>query len=298
MQRRAHDDERATLFDRVRRGEPWTPDEANEFLVAFHAARPGVTGRSLSDSRDEQGRTSYELTAACVPEDARVVLDIACGDGELLLPIGRRLGGRAELVGVDLSAVDLELGRTRLTGFRARLICESAERVSVAAGTVDAVVCHYALMLMRPIEAVLAEVARVLRPGGVFVACVPSGVTVDRPSAETRALLLEVIRGDIPAYPDNGLGDARVKDDAALGELLASAGFEPPSVEVHTIACDLTPAATLEGMRDYYWWDMIQEESRARLERELPPLLDREAGGTGRIRQGTKLRMISARRRV
>lgn len=283
------------LTEKLRAGATWTPEEANEFLVAFHAARPGVTSRSIDGARDARGLTSYELTAAGVPDDARVVLDVACGDGVLLQVIARRLGPGAELLGVDLSATDLDLARGKLAGLRARLLCEPAGQLSIARESVDAVACHFALMLLRPIEAALAEARRVLRPGGVFIACVPGGVSVDRNAADARKLLLDVIRSDVPTYPATGLGDPRTGDDQAISGLLTAAGFESPGVETLTVACDLTPAGTFAQMRDYYWWDMIRGESRARLERELPPLLEKQAGAAGMIRQESSLRMIKAR---
>jgi SAM-dependent methyltransferase len=252
----------------------------------------------MAGHRDVRGLSSYELTAAGVPDDARTVLDLACGDGALLHTLGLRLGARAELIGADLSVVDLDLAPGRLAGFRSRLLCEPADRVSLASESVDAVVCHFALMLLRPIEPVLAEVARVLRPGALFIACIPAGVSVDRSAVEARELLMEVIRGDVPTYPETGLGDSRVNDDEAVRGLLAAAGFESPNVEAHTVTCDLTPAVTFAQMRDYYWWDMIRDAGRERLAQQLPPLLEKQAGAGGVIRQESKLRMITARRRL
>lgn len=67
------------------------------------------------------------------------MLDLACGDGALLRTLGHRLGTRAELIGADLSAVDLELARSKLAGLRARLLCEPADGLSLAGESVDAV---------------------------------------------------------------------------------------------------------------------------------------------------------------
>jgi SAM-dependent methyltransferase len=286
------------IVEKARHGVRWTPQEANDFLRAFHASRPGITALSVDENRDPLGRTSYDLTAAAVPLTALSVLDLACGDGVLLLAIARRLEARAELIGVDLSAVDVTLAKGRLADFRAKVLCESVERLSLAGESIDVVVSHFALMLIRPLESVLAEVARVLRPGGLFVACVPQGISVDRSSAETRRLLLEIIRTDVPEYPDTGLGDSRAVADDSLTVLLEAAGFEPPSFETHSLVCELAPEVMLRRFRSYYWWDLIREETRARFDREILPLLEREAAATGTVRQASHVRMMKAETRL
>ncbi len=81
-----------------------------------------------------------------------VVLDVACGDGATLALL-RGLGATA--VGLDLEP-----------DARGRDAVADAHRLPVGSGTVDVVVLECALSTLdRPDEA-LAEVARVLRPGG------------------------------------------------------------------------------------------------------------------------------------
>lgn len=88
------------------------------------------------------------------------ILDLGCGQGRF----GRHLQGQgAVVVGLDSSQEML----ARATGLgRAR---GTARRVPFAAGTFDAVVAIEVLEHVGPIEGVLAEVRRVLRPGGRFL---------------------------------------------------------------------------------------------------------------------------------
>jgi ubiquinone/menaquinone biosynthesis C-methylase UbiE len=88
-------------------------------------------------------------------------LEVGCGTGVNAASV-RRLGWTP--VGLDVSAGMLRYARGRLPVARA-----DAARMPVAAGTVPAVITVMAHTDMPEYPAVLREVSRVLRPGGVFV---------------------------------------------------------------------------------------------------------------------------------
>jgi SAM-dependent methyltransferase len=75
------------------------------------------------------------------------------------------------VVGVDQSAGELAVARA--SGSPGLLVRARATALPVAGGAADAVVCSMALMRLAPLDAVLGEVRRVLRPGGTFAATVP-----------------------------------------------------------------------------------------------------------------------------
>jgi SAM-dependent methyltransferase len=77
---------------------------------------------------------------------------------------------RPAYVGIDLSAAELAVARRRGAE---RLVRASAAALPLASGSVDVVVCSMALQVLTPLPAVLAEIARVLKPGGRLVATVP-----------------------------------------------------------------------------------------------------------------------------
>lgn len=105
--------------------------------------------------------------------DQRTVslLDVACGTGRLLREI-RRVYPAMQLLGLDLSGPYLREASRHLTGLRpASLIEGNAEVMPFEAGSVDIVTCVY-LFHELPSEVrrrVIGEVARVLKPGGLFV---------------------------------------------------------------------------------------------------------------------------------
>jgi demethylmenaquinone methyltransferase / 2-methoxy-6-polyprenyl-1,4-benzoquinol methylase len=87
-----------------------------------------------------------------------VVLDLACGTGDLCRELGT-----ADLipVGVDLSYGMLAAARTD-----APLVEGDALRLPVPSGRVDGVTCGFALRNLVDLSPFLEELARVLRPGG------------------------------------------------------------------------------------------------------------------------------------
>lgn len=143
-------------------GVDWTA-----YLDQFHTARPGAVEAVLSRAvRDEH--SPYRWLARAVSMSAGLVLDLACGSG----PMSRELAqpGRT-VVGLDLSAAELGLAAERGPGpwLRADLL-----RLPVHDGSVDVVTSSLGLAVAQPLTDVLAEVARVLRPGGVLAAIAPA----------------------------------------------------------------------------------------------------------------------------
>ena len=136
--------------------EPW-----DSYLVDYHDTNPGITEDCLSDARDDAGRSPYDWLVEALPQGAASIVDVACGSG----PVARLMAG-ATVVGVDQSAGEL----SRASGPRVRA---RAGALPLAGACADAVVSSMALMLLHPLAAVLGEVARLLRPGGAFVATLP-----------------------------------------------------------------------------------------------------------------------------
>ena len=75
------------------------------------------------------------------------------------------------MIGLDLSSAELALAARRGSG---PLVRADGRRLPVRDGSVDVVTSALGLVVLRPMVEVVAEVARVLRPGGVLAAIAPA----------------------------------------------------------------------------------------------------------------------------
>ncbi|MCX5561965.1 class I SAM-dependent methyltransferase [Streptomyces sp. NBC_00038] len=108
-----------------------------------------------------------------VPEEARSLLDIACGTGLVtrLLAAGRP--------GLRVAGADTSYGMARMAAKRlpGTVVLADSRRLPFQDGSFDAVSVIWLLHLLDDAASVVAEAARVLRPGGVLV------TTVDKDAA-------------------------------------------------------------------------------------------------------------------
>ena len=96
------------------------------------------------------------------------VLDVAGGSGDLARAFARRVGPTGEVWLTDINGAMLGVGRDRLldAGLAAPILQCDAERLPLRSGTFDCVSVAFGLRNMTHKEAALAEMARVLKPGG------------------------------------------------------------------------------------------------------------------------------------
>jgi ubiquinone/menaquinone biosynthesis C-methylase UbiE len=101
-----------------------------------------------------------------IPNEARI-LDAGCGTGEGSSRLAE-LFPRAQVLGVDIIDEHLELARSRYANLAARLTFEhqSIFELSIPDHTFDLTVCRHVLHSIPHADRVLAELARVTRPGG------------------------------------------------------------------------------------------------------------------------------------
>jgi len=137
------------------------------YLAQFHAHRPGITEQAFHHAVHPELGTPYSWLAASLPDSPGAVLDVACGNAAVL----PWLTGHDTYLGVDRS--DAEIAHARLQN-RGPVTLGDARRLPVPDTSVDTVVSSMGLMLVRPIRAAVAELARVLRPGGTAVLLLPA----------------------------------------------------------------------------------------------------------------------------
>ena len=134
--------------------------------------RSAMVDRVLPAAGNEPGNESGNAQG--------VILDVASGTAGVALQLERRAG--VKVVGVDLTEAMLRQGRRRVAAAgksgRIGLVAGRAEQLPFPDRHFDALTFTYLLRYVQDPQATLAELARVLRPGGTMASlefCAPAG---------------------------------------------------------------------------------------------------------------------------
>jgi ubiquinone/menaquinone biosynthesis C-methylase UbiE len=267
--------------------------EGADFLQRWHCRHPGAT-TTIGTLSDELGRNSCEVLAHALGEQDWPVLDLACGDAYLL----ELVRGDHECLGVDWNVAELRAAWRRL-GHDAScppLARADAADLPIPNRSLGAVLCHYALMLLQPLEMVLAELARILRRGGLLAAVLPrtSPDALPNPIGVFRAAWMQVSQTHPVTIPP--IEDERTLQIESLRELLVHASFT--SVVVQPILT--STAMAVEELTKFflltYMPDLLPPAGLADLTRILEIELDRLKDRTGKIGMVTHADVVTARR--
>jgi ubiquinone/menaquinone biosynthesis C-methylase UbiE len=154
------------------------------YLQKFHFQSDGYLSGASAERYDHQVEVLFGGGAAAMRRQALVplkaalmgrpgarLLDVGCGTGRFLREVKANYP-RLKVTGLDLSAHYLAVAQRELRSWsRVQLVVGAAEAIPFADGQFDAITCIY-LFHELPSgvrRAVVAEIRRLLRPGGTLV---------------------------------------------------------------------------------------------------------------------------------
>jgi demethylmenaquinone methyltransferase/2-methoxy-6-polyprenyl-1,4-benzoquinol methylase len=156
-----------------------TSAERNSFAQDLFTPLPARYDRLaeiLSFGQNGRWRRAMVGQIGSVPDG--IVLDVASGTAGVAIQLAERAGAR--VLGVDLTEQMLRRGKSNVTAAgksgRISLVAGRAEQLPLPDGSVDALTFTYLLRYVEDPQSTLAELARVLRPGGRIASlefCVP-----------------------------------------------------------------------------------------------------------------------------
>jgi ubiquinone/menaquinone biosynthesis C-methylase UbiE len=144
--------------------------------LSEHARRAACTYGAAADHYSLAALNFWDrfgaATVSRLPLTAgRTVLDLCCGAGASAIPAARVAGPEGCVLGIDVAEPLLEIARARavregLTNIEFRY--GDATRTALPDGSFDAVICVFGVFFAPDMAGFVAEMWRLVRPGGVL----------------------------------------------------------------------------------------------------------------------------------
>ena len=173
------------------------------------------------------------------------VLDLAGGTGDLARLFAARAGAAGNVVHTDINGAMLAAGRDKLldAGVVLPTVQCDAEKLPFASGRFDAVSIAFGLRNVTRKEPALAEMRRVLKPGGVVLVLEfsrvwsPLAPAYDWYSFNVLPRLGRFIAGDEASYRYLAESIRMHPDQPALRQMMLDAGFD--HVDFHNLSAGI-----------------------------------------------------------
>ena len=126
----------------------------------------GLWQRHLAEGPEGIARRMAVFEALAV-ESGQAILDLGCGGGHLVRELALAVGDGGRAVGLDASADQLAAARVLCDGLPAAELVEgNATNMAFADGAFEGLASIQALEYIADVDGALAEIRRVLKPGG------------------------------------------------------------------------------------------------------------------------------------
>ena len=200
---------------------------------------------------------SYELLHL---EPGLTLLDVGCGVGTDVRSLAPRLAPGGDIVAVDgdpqmIAAAQSQQAAAAPSPVPLRFVCAPAEHLPVGNATVDVVRVDRVLQHVQSPQVVLAEIQRVLRPGGRIVvvepdwgmvAIYPPSATGDDDNDSTLAVILRHAASTIPHPLIGRRLRALLRDAGYVGVWVEPVAYSTARFEVADLGLELS--ATVDAI--------------------------------------------------
>jgi ubiquinone/menaquinone biosynthesis C-methylase UbiE len=264
----------------VRQTQPWQSPEVVE------------SWRQETQQRQQlMEEATQRLLDAAALKPGDHVLDIAAGTGDQSLLAARRVGPRGTVLATDLSEAMLKVAeqvahQAGVTNIATHVM--DAEHLTLEDQSVDAVICRQGLMLVPHLQRALAEILRVLKPGGKLAAQVWSAPEHNPLLSLPLTIMAKYTGGESFSTP----GPFALSDPAIFEQALTQAGFREVSIQAVPLHFQAASVEAFLQTRRRIFVDALQQlsqEDRHRLFEEIKQALLPFEGPHGLVASGEVL---------
>ncbi len=282
---------------KILNGQTPTTEDWENHLMEAHLAAPSMTPDDFAGRKTRFGFDSYELLAREIKTPNltdRHFLDLACGDGHLIPRILKKMDSKSHVSGVDMSVGELNVAKARVINPRVSFYQSKANHLPFPDKTFDHIVCHMAFMLMMPIEPVIKEIGRVLKPGGGFSAVV-SGLHQTGIYADIRKIRLDYFDSKYPSVRNAKIGDPRIHSTEGLRELFSShLGFQAiDAISDFELEIETDFAGIWTFMKDTYFIGMLPDHEKQELKKLYDTFGKKIADTNGQVKFSSPLSLFT-----
>ena len=179
------------------------------------------------------------------------VLEVAAGSGVVTRAMAAGLPRSVTLTATDLNQPMIDHAVSTGTARPVTWQVADVMELPFEDERFDAVVCQFGVMFFADRPAAFAEVARVLRPGGVFVFSVWDRIEDNEFAAEVTRAVAGLWPQDPPAFlartPHGYYDEATIQNDVAEGGFSIPAAFDVLEARSRAVSCEIPAVAYCQG---------------------------------------------------
>jgi ubiquinone/menaquinone biosynthesis C-methylase UbiE len=239
------------------------------------------------------GAWAPKVVAAAELESGQRVLDVACGTGALAIEAAVATSPGGTVVGIDVNPGMLAVARRKAPDLQ--WAEASADRLPFATESFDAALSQFGLMFFADKPAAIAEMWRVIRPGGRLVVVVWDSLENTPGYAAATSLLTRLFGDEVAASLE---APYSLGDPAGLHALFAAGGVVAPEVrKMHGDARFPSIRAWMHtDVRGWTLADKLDDEQFELLVAEAELEMSRFVSVDGRVRFDAPALLVSARK--
>ena len=272
-------------------------DTTNVYLKDWHRRFAGQRFSLFEQFCLENGTTSFEtLVTVAGFRPHQTVLDLGCGEGPLLRYVLQR---DVRYIGVDFSAASLAVARQQVGATAAEFVEADAGQMPLPEASCDVVLSHMALHIMNPVEPVLFEVSRVLKPNGQLHIFLPATWRIHSSAEASRFQdVMHLFQQFKDVSTPTPIGTGQFATEASVVETITR-GFAGKATVSFTYADLVMHRPPTEALTPFLWaysFDLIHDAHKPEAVKTLLTKLIMLKEGDGIVRLRRPMAIVSVRK--